>query len=364
VMVRDRDTLKVVLLTIGAIIGLECVLGLAEAFTDLRWPVSRLSWNAHLFGRENDLEILLQDHKARDYILGSPTGFHWNPNHFATLLAFAFPFFLWLRPRSLALLSGIVFLVLVGAAGARLAWLSIMLMLVLMIIFRPRHSVVPAIVLGMILMGASMSAYLKVTSVKVKEFALLTRQVTGVPLFGSAGDGPDPEETSASEGQRRHAMELCFQSLVDTKGLGLGGGGSRQYLLKNWDRPLKPISDPHNWWLEVLCEAGIPYTLLYILVWGGIWVRVVIRSRREIDPMMRRLCASMSVALIGCVPAGVSPSSMVYFLPLYGLWALGVLLAYPAALQQLDGVQGPGQGMDRTHPTRFMGHRLMSSPGP
>jgi teichuronic acid biosynthesis protein TuaE len=124
---------------------------------------------------------------------------------------------------------------------------------------------------------------------------------------------------------------------VETKGLGLGGGNSRWYLLSNWSEETKPISDPHNWWLEVLCEGGLIYTLAYSAIWLWLWKLLVVRWRRARERWIGMLSLALAVALIGAVPAGISPSSMVYFMPLYTLFALAVLVAFPSAIQDEGG---------------------------
>ncbi len=330
ILVDSPGRFRLLLFTIGVVVGVEALIGVFEVFMDFRWPISRFSWHAPLFGRTNDLAELLTTPRATAYINSSPTGFHWNPNHLATLLAIVFPFALVLPPRAWAWLFAAVCLLLVAAGGARLAYLAMLLMALLMVIAAPRRSLVPgAFLIGVMLFFTIGAAIPGSKNEKFHEFAALTPHING---FISADDGEDIPQDETSTGKRRHASELCLQSVIETRGLGLGGGNTRWYLPSRWTQDGEPLSDAHNWWVEVLSEAGVPYTLLYIAAWALIWTGAVRRWFRERGTWMGAVSFALAVALVGLVPAGISPSSMVYFLPLYILFAVGVLVALPYAL--------------------------------
>ena len=335
-LVRDRTALNVLLFSAGAIVAADVLLGLLETYTDLRWPISRYSFHAHLFGRENDLHELIITEKARAYVLSSPTGFHWNSNHYSTVLAFAFPFAVLLLPRMWALLIGAAMLLLVGAAGARLAFLAMIIMALLLIAIAEGKRLVPFLLVLLTFATFTVGpAFEQVWTLKVAEMSDFIDRIVELPKFFEGHDRIELDE-GTSPGRRKHASMLCFAALQETMGLGLGGGNSRWYLLEHWAEPSEPISDPHNWWVEVLAEGGILYAIVHFGFWALLWLRMVQRWLQQGRTPQGNILPAVAIAIIGAVPAGISPSSMVYFLPLYTLLAIAILVAYPSKPQTTD----------------------------
>lgn len=326
-LVRDRRHFMGIATVAGITLGAELVLDLFEVFTPMRWPISRYSEIAHLFGRPNDLFELSSDPKVAAYLNTSPTGFHWNPNDMCVCVMALVPFaWQWSR-RWLGMLVTLAVLLVVIAAGARLIYLALGMMAVAGIYFsRSRWSAV-ALLATMVLLSTNMFRSSYSSEKKLREVQVFSRMLVGADVdkaqLQRLGDLDKPE---GSTGDRKALLRLGLRSVKDTRGLGLGMGGASPYLAEHWESDRRPVTDLHNWWIEVLAEGGILLFAAYLLWLGWLSWGAWKAHRTGCEP----LAAPLLLLLVGFVPAAIAPSSIAYLLPMYVFLALLILTRDPS----------------------------------
>ena len=325
-LVRDRRHFAGVATVAGITLGAELLLDLFEVFTPMRWPISRYSDLAHLFGRTNDLFELSSDPKVAAYLETSPTGFHWNPNDMCVCVMALVPFAWHWSRRWLGTLVTLAVLLVVIAAGARLIYLALAIMAVAGIYFNRSRWNALALLAAMVLLSTNVFRSNYSSEKKLREVQVFSRMLAGVDVdkaqLQRLGDLDKPE---GSTGDRKALLRLGLRSVKDTRGRGLGIGGSSPYLTEHWAKDRKPVTDLHNWWIEVLAEGGVFLFAVYMLWLGwlswGTWKAH--RTGRE------PLAAPLLLLLVAFVPAAVAPSSIAYLLPMYILLALLILTRDP-----------------------------------
>jgi len=113
--------------------------------------------------------------------------------------------------------------------------------------------------------------------------------------------------------------ELAFngiEALKETYGLGVGAGGSIAVQEKIGGVDGR-ITSMHNFWLELIVDAGIILSFFFFLWYISLtWnlYKLGIQSNNE---EFRYLGRSFSLCMIIFVPAAISASSVIYFLPMW-----------------------------------------------
>jgi O-antigen ligase len=103
-------------------------------------------------------------------------------------------------------------------------------------------------------------------------------------------------------------------------GMGVGAGNSVQIQIENDNT--HGVYSMHNFWIEILVEAGI----LFFVVWC-LWYFLLVRKvffigKRHPDDFIRYNAKAASLALIGLTIGLISMSSAIYFLPMYLLFGI------------------------------------------
>ena len=104
--------------------------------------------------------------------------------------------------------------------------------------------------------------------------------------------------------------------MKETYGLGVGAGGSIAVQEKIGGVDGR-ITSMHNFWLELIVDAGIILSFFFFLWYISLtWnlYKLGIQSNNE---EFRYLGRSFSLCMIIFVPAAISASSVIYFLPMW-----------------------------------------------
>ena len=311
---RLRALCVMLALAYALIVGMAVI----EFTLGIRLPVSRL-----LYGNINE-----------QYQVTSV--FH-NQNDLATYLAICWPFFFtvfFVTRRMwwwLASLAAMVFCALdLVRTGSRSSVLAIGLETVVAVLFfarlgarlTSRRNKIIGVLLALALVGAA--GYLSFNnsqSTMLRQFRL-QELATNVQQGQGSGD---------------IRTQLLHNGLYQAGHyLLLGGGpGQAQTLMRTSPTPTG-IVDPHNWWLEVLVNGGLPATILHGLLYFGLMVALFGIARRNADRLLRYLAASVMLALVGFLIGALGPSSSISFAPLWVLWGVGMAVVSRAALAARD----------------------------
>jgi len=104
--------------------------------------------------------------------------------------------------------------------------------------------------------------------------------------------------------------------LKETYGLGVGAGGSIAVQEKIGGVDGR-ITSMHNFWLELIVDSGVVFSFFFFLWYISLtWnlYKLGIQSNNE---EFRYLGRSFSLCMIIFVPAAISASSVIYFLPMW-----------------------------------------------
>ena len=103
---------------------------------------------------------------------------------------------------------------------------------------------------------------------------------------------------------------ISFDMLFATFGAGIGGGNF-PVTLDNTStyshRFTAAITDPHNWWLEILSEYGIIVFTLYAGFLAHLYLKSRVASRRQFAPIVPHL----PLFFLAFALSGIGPSSFV-----------------------------------------------------
>lgn len=312
------------------VVVLETMLGLLEVFTPLRWPISPFSTISNLFGSPDSLDTFPQHVMAAIEI--TPTGFQWNPNHLALTLTMAMPFVL-LRNENIVRfgLAAAMFMVIV-MTGSRLCILATSIIILTVLGMRSyRH-----LALGSLIYISLLSAMVYFSSQinttvfgkKIYEIATLYDSVLSMVGLDSEGDDDtseiDPDAYQESGVARMILMKNGFDALIQTKGLGVGGGASVAVQEKSNGYIGGKIKSMHNFWVEMMVDAGVLFFLLFVGWYIYTCRKLYIIGKRVTNPVAKYHSSALLLSMILFVPAAISASSVIYFLPMWLLFGLSV----------------------------------------
>lgn len=327
-LIQNGAMLRTALRAAGAAIVLEVTVALVEMLTPLRWPISRLSDHAALFGRPSDISMLMVEPGSANYLATSPTGFHWNENDLAAVVLLALPFFFMARRWWVwTLATGLTGWIIV-ASGARLGWAGLLVaMITVLLTWKGRRWVAFTAVAVMVLISTNGFSPRYHAWKKVRETQVFSRMMVGADLdTAQLRDLGDLGLTDGSAGARKALFMLGLRAIRENPIIGSGAGGSRSFIRAHWPSERRPVSDLHCWWLQVPAEGGSVMLILYLGWWGSIAWKLAGTTRRASGKARDQLVAAL-VAMAVLVPVAMMPSSMIYFLPIHVLAAVAIGLS-------------------------------------
>jgi teichuronic acid biosynthesis protein TuaE len=319
-----------VLKSIGIVLVVEIIFSLLESFTSFRLPISPFSEISHFFGREGSLHLF----KASEIesILVTPTGFRGNPNNLANMMILFLPFILF-RKMNVYAKSIFVALILVVIlmTGSRLVFIVFVLML-FSYLFTVSYKSLSIGILVFLVLSFTVNHYRKdlkknVYGQKVIEIGSTYYAASNL-IFGPSGTvDDDPDDVEIESGSvRRVLMINGWNALLDSKGLGVGGGGSIAVQEKYEGYVGKTVKSMHNFWFEMLVDAGFLFFGLFI-TW---YIFILYNLRRvfmnsKVDEYVY-VSKSAFFAMSFFVLSAISSSSVIYFIPMWILFGLSIAI--------------------------------------
>jgi len=291
-------------------------LGLAmiEHLTTLHLPISRFSQG-------------MQPHLAY-----RPTAVFVNENNYAVFLSLSFPFLLarwryfpnlWNRVcTGLGLLTGVYLLY---VTGSRINYIILLISVFLYSWFLTSRgarlkvfSALMLLVLGTwMIFGLSLSA---ARGYMVTELVEIVRPFFKLVDLPEGGDYP---VTNNSIAIRINMIRNGAQFIIQTWGAGVGVGNFEAWVQNFAVYNTNGFVNPHNWWIELATEYGLIVALGYLALFGRLlwaawlgWQRTTGRDKW----VPEAICLALAVFPL----AGVSPSSMLVYLPHWILLALAL----------------------------------------
>lgn len=320
--VKTTADLRKVISVSGIIIFVEIAICLMAGIFGIQWPISPYSDYIVFFAREPGFAESLPS-SAIEAIRHTPTGFRWNPNDLAVTMLIVLPFFLFYRKRVVALTGTILSLVIILFTGSRGALIGLAVMafaFVFLYLNRKQKIRTVAIATVGILVLFAASPLLKTQyPVKYREIST-TADALSKYLFT---DHEQLNDTS-SIAIRQNLVSNGLHELKNTCGLGVGAGNSVQIQKENDNT--HGVFSMHNFWIEILVEAGILFFILWCVWYFLLMRKVFFIGKRHADDFIRYNAQSASLAMIGLAIGLISMSSAIYFLPMYLLYGISFVI--------------------------------------
>jgi teichuronic acid biosynthesis protein TuaE len=310
------DSLRKAFKILGVFFVIEICLSLLEVFTPFRLPVSPYSNYLSMFGRSlADVDFAINRNST-----SMPTGFQWNPNNLATTMTMILPFFLLHKRKIVNYAGAISVIVLVLAAGSRGNILAIcFLMFVYLYLLNGKRAaiwgtIIPAI--GILLVALLWPSISNTNNENVKNivdsFQALKTYLTS------------NEITLDSIGTRQTLIKRGMSELKESHGLGIGGGASKA--LGGVDvRGYVGAVPMHNFWIEVLVEAGAVFFITFVLWYLRILFNLLKIARNSKDSTLKYFASATCLSMCGFLIGAISTSSTVYFLPMWIMFGFAIM---------------------------------------
>jgi len=311
------------ILKVTAIVFLvSCIIGLVEMAFGFSWPWSRNSPWLYLLGRDIFLSRTKFTGSDIDLIRHTPTAFFWNPNNFAVFVTCFLPFILFSK-RNKWLVFGataLVLIIIIGAGARMCFWVLMLALPFWLIFFRKKIQLPTAALLCVTLFFISLNMFVwKLPVNAFNQFKLPYGEIIfGEPIIHKGGGHSLPaivEEEENSISFRKEMIERSFVLIKEQPILGAGAAGIEHEFVKN--KTKSGLIDLHFYWLELLVNYGILWTIVLIAALGYLIVRLI-RKKTTFA-----LSTIFSTALF--IPCVISLSTGFYYLPGYLLFACLIL---------------------------------------
>ncbi len=316
-LIKNTESLIKSLRLIGCLALVEMLIGLLESFSSFRFPISPYSQLIHLFGRKYSIPEGLQLDSIKQ-LLSTPTGFHWNPNNFATVMVLVLPFFFQCKNRLTKILASFLCSYLIFISNSRTAILALIIVALV--------SVVNSIELNskklLAFLGSGiviLVCILNFTPLGNKVYEKSHHSIASVKalLFEYHLD-------NNSIGTRQKLMQNAFTEICENNYLGSGVGSSHLAQIK-YGKPHSDVTSIHNFWLEILVDGGLVIFLAYAY-WYIILIRDLGKHYENSTLKLKKYARACSASLIGCAFMAFSCSSLIYFLPFWLLIGTSLLV--------------------------------------
>ena len=289
---EKKDLQKLYLLWIGAFIIL-LFLGFWEHLTGYHLSVSKLYGETRLMSK---------------FI---PTSVFNNQNDYATFLALSIPFSialvrykknLWLYLCGIGISISAFYLIVITGSRSNILAVLFELVFILLFLLNFKRKIKTIIAMGVciillfIFLPGPAQGFFSQIGGELNSIVSQTKIETG------------------SMGTRINLARNGLSLLYSTAGFGVGAGNAEYYMVTN----------PHNWWLEILVDYGIivfvGYIIFYIGIIQNLWK--VYRKKQTVKEKM--ICEALLVSLVGFFFASISSSSIMAFKPQWLLFAFAL----------------------------------------
>jgi teichuronic acid biosynthesis protein TuaE len=252
-----------------------------------------------------------------------PTGFFGNPNDLAVVSVIMLPFFI-LSAQVFVRLIGmgaILFVVIMTGSRAGLISYFISVFVAIFLYGKPVIKILTAVLFlfGVFVLSNTLDAIKFSSFNRVAEVGYIGDAIREF-LFST-------ELSDDSTSLRRQLIANGLDALWGTNGLGVGGGGSKSIQEIAGVGVGVEITSMHNFWIELLVEAGVIFFFIFFLWYFFLMGRMFLISKRSKNHFMCSISASICIALFTFIFSAISSSSTIYILPMWMMFggALAVI---------------------------------------
>lgn len=316
--IRDMKTLDKVFDILSIVFIIEIIFSLLEAFTDFRLPVSPFSQYVSYFDRSMKIDADL-DSNIISIIMESPTGFQWNPNNLSVTMLIIMPFFLLHSSKKVKFIGVISIFLIILMSGSRGIFIGFVFILFLYMLalskkrFLIYSAIFPLLLIALLL---NIDSLKNSSNQKVKELAYAFDVL--VLYLGENTEGSD------SIGVRQQLMTNGINALESSNYLGVGGGASRAVQEAYGDIGGHHTSSMHNFWIEMLVDSGVFFTLVFISWYLYIVLKLYIIGITTNNVKYRYYTQSLFLSMSGFTIGAISASSVIYVFPMWLMYGFSI----------------------------------------
>lgn len=291
---------------------IEILICLLESFTTFRFPISPYSDYAYLFGKESYLNNV--NEISIKYLQETPTGFQWNPNNLAITMLIVLPFFIYYKNKFIKIPGIISVFIIILMSGSRGVFIACIFMFVLYFFFTSKKRLIysflfiPIIIILLLLSNNFIQL--------INYNTHISEIISSFDALSTYLSGESEEKNSISE--RQVFIKNALNALSNSSYLGVGPGGA---VIANGGASI------HNFWIELLTDSGLFFTIIFFVWYLYILFRLYIisfRSNNELKYYAEACFLALSSFLIGAVSA----SSVIYFFPMWILLGFSISTIY------------------------------------
>ena len=296
---------------------IEIMVALLESFTAFRWPISPYSPWLTFFGKE-PVSIGTLDNLFVFSDFFPPTGFHWNTNNLAITMVMILPFFLCSHKIMAKILGSIAITSIVILAASRAVFLGLVIILCFyLLIIKKKVATLSLIWFSVFSLFWGMSQLKESENPRINEVA---NSLTALTLY-LKGD----IDVGGSLAWRSELVDNGIAALVESKGLGVGAGGSVA-IQEKIGGVAGRFTSMHNFWIEVLVESGVIFFSLMVIWYGGIIINLFKISKLSNDNQVTYYASALLLTMIGFIPAAIAASSTIYFFPMWIMFGMAIAI--------------------------------------
>jgi hypothetical protein len=300
---------KVLFFFLMLLFSLDVILATLEFLTPFRYPISKLSEINHLFGRVHNMFIDGTECFNLNYVLSSPTGFHWNQNNLAFVFLVFFPFTFLFKNSWWKNGIRMLLFILILSTGSRLGFYAAVFIYFFIWIAELKRKqwqqIIPIMTLIFILTDGYYVFPTKL--IKIKEVAFVSKSVFYERFPDHCYEKKNSKEARKelfSQGKRHFFSSILF---------GNGAGGFTKnmeaYNQSKKTENLKIVTNAHNFIIELLVDFGIMILLPFFMIFVNL-----IRHLKNKNKQFWLLSFLLGLAFMA---GSIMVSSLVYFLPFY-----------------------------------------------
>ena len=294
---------------------IELIVASSESFDLFRWPISPYSPWHKFFGKEV-LDSFATQNLSTYFKSNPPTGFHWNTNNLAITMVLILPFFLCHKKLSLNIIGSLSITLITIFSASRAVFLALILIFILyLLIIKKRIAILSLIWIFILGLFWGIGNFKDSEDPRINEIAN-SGEALQLFLLGNLDIGGSLE-------WRRQLVNDGIDSLINSKGLGVGAGGTTAIQEKKGGVAGR-FTSMHNFWIEILVEGGIIFGILGLIWYINILINLYTISRNKFSPELIYYSKALMLSMVGFVPAAISASSTIYFFPMWIMFGMAI----------------------------------------
>jgi len=312
--VNSMKRLDALFKALSVIFLIELIIALLESFTAFQMPISRYSRWASIFAKvpQENFEYGIS---SLFFQTSPPTGFHWDANDLALAMLLILPFFI-VNNKTVTKIIGITSIITVIAMTSSRSVFIGLITIFLVYFFIIKKKVTTIIVL----LGFATVVFIGTVQLQTSENPRFNELANSFGIIAMYFTGQLDVDNSIQ--WRFELARNGINALIQSKGLGVGAGGSVA-IQEKIGGVAGRFTSMHNFWIEILVEGGILFFIFFSAWYGAIMINLY-KIVRNIKNKLSTRATGIFLSMVGFIPAALAASSTVYFFPMWIMLGMSI----------------------------------------